>query len=308
MTGRIWSTPGTSNPPKTTITQETIVTYSTIEDNVERANPPRVDTDSSSTEGLEEEAIPEKLKGHPKHCLLELDFEPWTPSLDASTWPETVYLFEYRRADGSLAERIIKEAEPFAESTGLLSKHNIEAEVNQNFAGADGTNCTTNPGTQQLRIKWSLDEETWVIMTSLEPHPFADEDRRYELQANYRILDEATRQLEKMLSGTGDTKIIASKILSRLDFVEITLLSCTIVVGQPFSDRQKSENWTKEEQRAFHRKVNDAVRLSWILDDILGGWEQLLERKLTVSQAVLARDLTPDISLSESIDGSAFQF
>ncbi len=80
-----------------------------------------------------------------------------------------------------------------------------------------------------------------------------------------------------MLSGIGDTKIIASKILSRLDFVEITLLSCTIVVEEPFFDRQKSENWTKKEKRAFRRKYNHAVRLSWILDDILGGWEQLLK-------------------------------
>ena len=38
MTGRIWTTPGTSNPPKTTITQETTVTYSKIENNVERVN------------------------------------------------------------------------------------------------------------------------------------------------------------------------------------------------------------------------------------------------------------------------------
>ena len=40
MTGRIYTeiTSGTSNPPKTTITQETTVTYSTIENNVERVN------------------------------------------------------------------------------------------------------------------------------------------------------------------------------------------------------------------------------------------------------------------------------
>ena len=57
--------------------------------------------------------MPEKLKGHPKRRLLELDFESWTPSLGASAWPETVYHLEYRRADGSLAERIVK-AEPFA--------------------------------------------------------------------------------------------------------------------------------------------------------------------------------------------------
>lgn len=296
MAGRIYTeiTSGTSNPPKTTITQETIVTYSTIENNVERVNevsnsthvegwpgwsvvrastPPKLETDSSSkkrkrkcTEGLEEGPMPQKLKGHLEHCFFES--ESWTPSLDARPWPETVYHLEYRRADGSLAERIVK-AEPF---TDLLSEHKIEAKVNQNFAGADSTNSTKSPGTQQLRKPWSLDEETSIIEKSLVPHR-----RRCELQANYRILDEATRQLEKMLSSTGDTKIIASKILSRLDFVEITLLSCTIVVGQPFSDRQKSENWTKEEQRAFRRKFNDAVRLSWILDDILGGWEQLLE-------------------------------
>lgn len=65
------------------------------------------------TEGLEEGAMPQKLKGHLKHCFLELDLESWTPNLDASAWPETVYYLEYRRADGSLAERIIK-AEPFA--------------------------------------------------------------------------------------------------------------------------------------------------------------------------------------------------
>ena len=40
MAGRIYTeiTSGTSNPPKTTITQETTVTYSTIENNVERVN------------------------------------------------------------------------------------------------------------------------------------------------------------------------------------------------------------------------------------------------------------------------------
>ena len=58
--------------------------------------------------------MPQKLKGHLEHCLFES--ESWTPSLDASPWPETVYHLEYRRADGSLAERIVK-AEPF---TGKL--------------------------------------------------------------------------------------------------------------------------------------------------------------------------------------------
>merc|ERR1712093_4206 len=50
--------------------------------------------------------MPQKLKGHLEHCLFES--ESWTPSLDASPWPETVYHLEYRRADGSLAERIVK--------------------------------------------------------------------------------------------------------------------------------------------------------------------------------------------------------
>ncbi|XMA19877.1 hypothetical protein WAI453_012668 [Rhynchosporium graminicola] len=287
MTCRIWSTFGTSNPPKTTIIQETTVISSTIQNNVERVNevfnsihvedwpgcsviraatPPSVEPDSSSkprkrkcSEGLEDGGVPQKLKS-------------WTPNLDASTLPETVYHLEYRRADGSLAERIVK-AEPFAESgsTNLLPKLKVKAKE------TDGTNRTTNPGTQQLCINWSLDEETWVMMKSLKPHPFANADRKCELQANYKILYEATRQLEKMLSGTDDTKIIASNILSRLDFVEITLLSCTTVVGQSFSDRQTSGNWTKEEQKAFRRKFDDAVHLSWTLNDILGGWEQLLE-------------------------------
>ncbi|KAH9205205.1 hypothetical protein DL95DRAFT_94186 [Leptodontidium sp. 2 PMI_412] len=141
MTSRIWSTPGTSDPPKNTITQETTVTYSTIENNVEKVNevsnsthvegwpgwsvvrastPPKLDTDPSSkkrkrkcTEGLEEEPMPQKLKGHLEHCLFKS--ESWTPSLDASPWPETVYHLEYRRADGSLTERIVK-AEPFVGS------------------------------------------------------------------------------------------------------------------------------------------------------------------------------------------------
>ncbi|KAL5315056.1 hypothetical protein ACEPPN_017707 [Leptodophora sp. 'Broadleaf-Isolate-01'] len=83
------------------------------------------------TEGLEEGAMPQKLKGHLKHCFLELDLESWTPNLDASAWPETVYYLEYRRADGSLAERIIK-AEPFANSgsADLLPQLKIEAKVN----------------------------------------------------------------------------------------------------------------------------------------------------------------------------------
>ena len=87
--------------------------------------------------------------------------------------------------------------------------------------------------------------------------------QRCELQANYRILDEATQQLEKMLSGIGDTKIIAAKILSRLDFVEITLLSCTIVVKEPFLDRQKSENWTK--------RVTGRVRKGKMAKRVKGG-------------------------------------
>ncbi|KAL5313012.1 hypothetical protein ACEPPN_019438 [Leptodophora sp. 'Broadleaf-Isolate-01'] len=299
MTSRIWSTPGTSDPPKNTITQETTVTYSTIENNVEKVNevsnsthvegwpgwsvvrastPPKLDTDPSSkkrkrkcTEGLEEEPMPQKLKGHLEHCLFES--ESWTPSLDASPWPETVYHLEYRRADGSLTERIVK-AEPFvdSESTDLLSEHKIEPKVNQNFAGADSTNSTKSSGTQQLRKRWSLDEETSIIEKSLVPHR-----RRCELQANYRILDEATQQLEKMLSGMGNTKIIASQILSRLDFMKITLLACTIVVEQPFSEPRTSETWSKEEQNAFRRKFNDAVYLSWCLDDVLGEWEQLLK-------------------------------
>ncbi|KAH6698228.1 hypothetical protein BKA61DRAFT_622464 [Leptodontidium sp. MPI-SDFR-AT-0119] len=213
--------------------------------------------------------MPEKLKGHPKRCLLELDFESWTPSLDASTWPETVYHLEYRRADGSLAERIVK-TEPFAGNGWHQFYDESRLVLQDRLAGRKHSD--SNAGTQQLRKQWSLDEETSIIEKSLVPHR-----RRCELQANYTILDEATQQLEKMLSGIGDTKIIASKILSRLDFVEITLLSCTIVVGEPFLDRQKSENWTKQERRAFRRKYNHAVRLSWILDDILGRWEQLLK-------------------------------
>lgn len=152
-----------------------------------------------------------------------------------------------------------------AVSQNVLSRQNLSL-------GADSTNSTKSSGTQQLRKQWSLDEETSIIEKSLVPYR-----QRCELQANYRILDEATQQLEKMLSGIGDTKIIAAKILSRLDFVEITLLSCTIVVKEPFLDRQKSENWTKGEKRAFRRKYNHAVRLSWTLDDILGEWEQLLK-------------------------------
>ena len=58
--------------------------------------------------------MPQKLKGHLEHPLFE--FESWTPSLDTSPWPETVCRLEYRRADGCLAERIVK-AEPF---TGKL--------------------------------------------------------------------------------------------------------------------------------------------------------------------------------------------
>jgi hypothetical protein len=57
-------------------------------------NAARVDTDSSSkkhkqksTEGLEEEAMPQKLKGHLKRCLLELDFESWTPALMPALGP-----------------------------------------------------------------------------------------------------------------------------------------------------------------------------------------------------------------------------
>lgn len=69
-----------------------------------------------------------------------------------------------------------------------------------------------------------------------------------------------------------NTKVIASQILSRLDFVEITLLACTIVVGQ-----LSFESWSKKERKAFRRKFNDAVYLSWSLNDVLGAWEQLLK-------------------------------
>ncbi|KAF7911486.1 uncharacterized protein EAF01_002993 [Botrytis porri] len=78
-----------------------------------------------------------------------------------------------------------------------------------------------------------------------------------------------------MLSGRGGTKIITSEILSRLDFVEITLLSCAIIVGQPLLDRQTSKIWTKREKKAFRR--NDGVGLLSVLGEILGGWEQLLK-------------------------------
>lgn len=198
MTGRIWSTSETSNPPKTTITQETTVTYSTIENNVERVNvcPPlelleywltdvpgygrKCSTQLKWQKAGQIGALfePQRRPGGYRFFIQETQTEIYRgagrgghapeaqrtsqalslgarlrvmdPSLDARTWPETVYHLEYRRADGGLAERIVK-AEPFtgklpsplsdcrmktsdSESTDLLSEHKIEAKIDQNFA------------------------------------------------------------------------------------------------------------------------------------------------------------------------------
>ena len=162
----------------------------------------------------------------------ERDLESWAPSLDPDTWPETVYHFECPLVDSS-----------HARPNGV--------------------------GPQPLGKQWNFDREAWIIETSLGPHA-GDQGQRHELHANYRILNEATRQLERMLSGLDNTKIVASMIMSRLDHVEKTLLSCTTVIGRCFLNRQTSELWTKKEKVAFCHKFHVST-ISWSLEDILGG-------------------------------------
>ncbi|CZS92544.1 uncharacterized protein RAG0_03154 [Rhynchosporium agropyri] len=255
----ITSTSKAKHPSETTAIQEMTVTYSTIKNHVETVNEafsttyiaegwpgqaPKQEVDANfpskqrkrkSTEGLEEEIT--TFDG-PFYCYLwELDSESWTYKLSASNWSESVYHLKYLRADGTPSEREVR-AEALTES---LSEHDLETPVDLDFARS-----VTNTST--------------------------DQQRRCELLGNERILDDATWQLEEMLSGMSNTKVIASQILSRLDFAKITLLACTIVVGQC-----SSEYWSKRKQKAFRRKFNDAVNLSWSLDDVLGAWEQLLE-------------------------------
>ncbi|CZT53505.1 uncharacterized protein RSE6_15115 [Rhynchosporium secalis] len=255
----ITSTSKAKHPSETTAIQEMTVTYSTIENHVETVNEafsttyiaegwpgqtPKQEVDANfpskqrkrkSTEGLEEEVT--SFDG-PLYCYLwELDSESWTYKLSTSNWSDSVYHLTYLRADGTPSEREVW-AEALTES---LSEHDLEAPVDLVFARS-----VFNPST--------------------------DQQRRCELLGNERILDDATWQLEEMLSGMSNIKVIASQILSRLDFVDITLLACTIVVGQC-----SSESRSKRKQKAFRRKFNDAVNFSWSLDDVLGAWEQLLE-------------------------------
>ncbi|PVH70643.1 hypothetical protein DL98DRAFT_577764 [Cadophora sp. DSE1049] len=95
---------------------------------------------------------------------------------------------------------------------------------------------------------------------------------------NDQVLVEATQQLEKILSGVGDIRIIASKILSRLSSEEMVLLSCTTTIDREdfstLSDWQRPGYWfDKKEEEAFCRKFDYIMSEVWDPRDIFDKWE-----------------------------------
>ncbi|KAH7364882.1 hypothetical protein BKA65DRAFT_492162 [Rhexocercosporidium sp. MPI-PUGE-AT-0058] len=114
-------------------------------------------------------------------------------------------------------------------------------------------------------------------------HPFTtyflDTVQAYRDWQMLKIRDEATRQLEKMLSGTEYCSAIALEILAQLSHKEKVLLSCTtVVVGENFADLaecQKPENWKEEEMEDFCLKFSTFVRGRWCREDILRLWVKL---------------------------------
>ena len=131
-----------------------------------------------------------------------------------------------------------------------------------------------HPGIQQLHRQSSLDEYICTL-------PFPEAVRALSMQRNYVLLDEATKQLKKMLSGPGDSNIIAPEILAHLGHREIVLLSCTtVLVGQDFAslaDYKKPEDWAKEKKHNFCLKFTEYVGGRWDMEHILDRWEAFLK-------------------------------
>lgn len=139
---------------------------------------------------------------------------------------------------------------------------------------------------------------------------YADEIRALKFQRNYQIFKEAHQQIEMMLLGMAEARIIALEILSRLERTEMVLLSCaTTLIGQDFSalaDRLKSRDWTKEEKDDFSCKFTISIPGVWYSRDILDRWEVLAEvgyrGKVTVRRANIHRSqvLIDEIHLRRS--------
>jgi hypothetical protein len=122
-----------------------------------------------------------------------------------------------------------------------------------------------------------IDEDRYVIGTDSAALSMSGLAQTLKIQKNYLVLVEASQQLEKMLSGSGDAGIIASKILFRQCNVEMVLLSCSTVFDRKdfstLSDRQRSGDWSEEEKEAFCRKFTYFISGTWGQRDILDKWE-----------------------------------
>ncbi|KAH6703051.1 hypothetical protein BKA61DRAFT_680685 [Leptodontidium sp. MPI-SDFR-AT-0119] len=124
-----------------------------------------------------------------------------------------------------------------------------------------------------------LDKDWYVIGIYSVALSVSDLAQALRILKNYQVLIEATQQLEKILFGSGDAPIIASKILSRLSSEEMVLLSCTTTIDREdfstLSDWQSSGYWFDEkEEEAFCRKFGYFMSgRRWDPRDILGKWE-----------------------------------
>lgn len=136
-------------------------------------------------------------------------------------------------------------------------------------------------GIQQLHRPSILEGDHYVTGGHLSTRPSPEAVRAFKKRENYKLLVAATKQLMKMLSGTGDSDIIAPEILARLGRIEKVLLSCTtVVIRQDFAtlaDYKKSEDWAEVEKDDFCCEFAGFVRGKWFMEDILGRWDELFK-------------------------------